>query len=409
MYDRPNCWFFSSCPPSSATTQYNKSTNLNSLKVCNKTTVNNCNHKKEQQENAGKKLHMHKTQMPTNDEIKGKSKDDEEEDVIMEEDIKKIKNHFKSATGIVVEEMEDTELIENPEHLFRKTNGKITGVRKAFSLGKKVVVTFDCEKNLNNFVHSPICSEIFGGKAKYTLTEQRTYDAFVLGINKKFYSPIVTNKQRFTNNFIEKQILEKIDDCIDVEISEGKNVLIKLIYDQKTAKITLRNEKVLADTLNRNFIRIGFEEYRICLPGYSKTKICMNCARLGHTQGNCRNEAACIKCAGSHRGDDCKARDEKCLNCNGKHRATSNKCRKTKNKRIAVRREQEERLLNKWNLKNGRLKGSMTPQMIVKELIEEEKSKLRKKVAKRLSTEMSKKIKLDVIRQFLFDENLYSP
>ena len=66
---------------------------------------------------------------------------------------------------------------------------------------------------------------------------------------------------------------------------------------KKTAKITLSNEKSLANKVNKNTIKIGFEDYKVSLPLFSKTKICMNCAKLGHSQFNCKNKVACINCA----------------------------------------------------------------------------------------------------------------
>ena len=59
-----------------------------------------------------------------------------------------------------------------------------------------------------------------------------------------------------------------------------------------------------------------------------------------------------------------------------------------RNKRKVARQEQEEKLLRKWNLKNN--EAFRSPRVVVRELIEEEKIKLRKKVTKRLAMEMSK-------------------
>lgn len=91
-----------------------------------------------------------------------------------------------------------------------------------------------------------------------------------------------------------------------MEVHEKGKVLIKIKYDKKTARITMSNEKSLAKTINKNKLKIGFDEYKLHLPLYSSTKVCMNCAELGHTQFRCKNQIACTICAGPHRHKDCK-------------------------------------------------------------------------------------------------------
>merc|ERR1711991_1265533 len=174
------------------------------------------------------------------------------------------------------------------------------------------------------------------------------------------------------------------------DVKESHNVSFKIKINKKTAKITLINEKYLAQVISKKVIPIGFDKYKICLPTFKTTKICMNCGKMGHNQYNCKNKKACVRCAEPHRYEDCKSKNERCVNCQGNHKATSFKCNKTKTKRNTIRREKGERLLRKWNIKNVMQEGKKTPQRIVWEMIDEEKNKLKKSINKKLRGQMSK-------------------
>ena len=257
-------------------------------------------------------------------------------------------------------------------------------------MGEKIIVRFIDDKELDKFIHAPEVIKLLGENAKYKLIKQDKYEAFIVGIDDRFYLPFKYVGKRYSKKFIESQILKKIKECIDVQVKEGKTVLINFKFNQKTAKITFVEEIDLARTLNKNLISIGFDEYRISPSTFKYTKICLNCGKLGHTQYSCRNETVCINCAGPHKHEECKSNAYKCVNCGGQHKTTSNECNKTKIKRNAIRRERKEKLLNKWNIKNNVMENCKTPQKVIRDLIDEEKRKLRRKINKKLMMEMSK-------------------
>merc|ERR1711991_835461 len=190
---------------------------------------------------------------------------------------------------------------------------------------------FNNVKEVDKFIRTCKGEKIFGANIKYQLLEENKHLACVFGVDKRLL--IKTNNQtyRYSNKFIEEQIKEKIEKFVDIEISEGeKNVLLKICYNKKTAKITISQEKQLAQVIHKGSIRIGFDVYKIKLPTYKATKICLNCGKIGHIKNNCGNKAACITCAGVHKYEDCKSAKEKCVNCEEEHRATSKKCLRTR-------------------------------------------------------------------------------
>ena len=314
---------------------------------------------------------------------------DEEGNTFMKE-INEYSNFKKNKpTQVLVQEFDDDELSKNPEYLYEKLESLKTKVIKAFSMEEKILIKFKNNNDLNTFIYGPYKSKIFGEKAKYTVLENKINEALIIGIDKRLNLKNSDNYIRFSNAFIEKQVMRNIENCVDVEIKEGKSVLIKFKNNKKMAKITLDQEIHLAEALSKNTVKIGFDEYRICMPVYKRTKVCKNCGRLGHSEYNCNNETRCTKCAGSHKQDDCNTKEEKCINCGGNHQTTSFKCKKTKIKRHNISREKKERMLRKWNIKNDN-EVRRTPQRVVWELIEEEKKKLRKKLSKRLMTEYNK-------------------
>ena len=305
----------------------------------------------------------------------------------MKEDQNNEHNQFSKA--VIIENFGNGKLISDPEYLFNelsKINKKIT---KAFGLGEKLIIEFEDDIELDKFTHDVRAIELFGEKATFCLLDGRKHVAFILGIDKRYYL-VDVNNQRYSDSFIKKQIRERIAKCTDIDVKESHNVSFKIKINKKTAKITLINEKYLAQVISKKVIPIGFDKYKICLPTFKTTKICMNCGKMGHNQYNCKNKKACVRCAEPHRYEDCKSKNERCVNCQGNHKATSFKCNKTKTKRNTIRREKGERLLRKWNIKNVMQEGKKTPQRIVWEMIDEEKNKLKKNINKKLRGKMSK-------------------
>nr|CAH7723728.1 unnamed protein product [Callosobruchus chinensis] len=56
---------------------------------------------------------------------------------------------------------------------------------------------------------------------------------------------------------------------------------------------------------------------------------CYRCQMFGHSQTNCTGAPRCVRCAGSHRAQECKVPDThkpKCVNCAGEHPASYGGC-----------------------------------------------------------------------------------
>nr|CAH7723735.1 unnamed protein product [Callosobruchus chinensis] len=56
---------------------------------------------------------------------------------------------------------------------------------------------------------------------------------------------------------------------------------------------------------------------------------CYRCQMFGHSQTNCTGAPRCVRCAGSHRAQECKVPDThkpKCANCAGEHPASYGGC-----------------------------------------------------------------------------------
>ncbi|XP_077546624.1 uncharacterized protein LOC144159170 isoform X2 [Haemaphysalis longicornis] len=64
---------------------------------------------------------------------------------------------------------------------------------------------------------------------------------------------------------------------------------------------------------------------------------CLNCMRFGHYARVCRAAPRCHRCAGPHRGKDCKSTVTRCCNCLEEHRATYSGCSKRRDAAFAQR------------------------------------------------------------------------
>nr|CAH7723741.1 unnamed protein product [Callosobruchus chinensis] len=56
---------------------------------------------------------------------------------------------------------------------------------------------------------------------------------------------------------------------------------------------------------------------------------CYRCQMFGHSQTNCTGAPRCVRCAGSHRAQECKVPDThkpECANCAGEHPASYGGC-----------------------------------------------------------------------------------
>jgi len=82
--------------------------------------------------------------------------------------------------------------------------------------------------------------------------------------------------------------------------------------------------KNIFDLTELFFLKIVVESYKKTGPSQ-----CHTCQRFGHGSRNCGNSPRCVKCAGSHRTNECsKPRDQTptCANCNGAHTANFRGC-----------------------------------------------------------------------------------
>ena len=71
-------------------------------------------------------------------------------------------------------------------------------------------------------------------------------------------------------------------------------------------------------------IRINDKGDVLCRPTqFGRSKIfnryhvyqCYRCLEFGHTQVICKKLQKCFKCAGNHKGSECKSTDKECVNC----------------------------------------------------------------------------------------------
>lgn len=71
-------------------------------------------------------------------------------------------------------------------------------------------------------------------------------------------------------------------------------------------------------------IRLGYTRYK----GETEMKLlqCYNCQKVGHSAFGCMAQTKCLKCAGHHKSNVCKASSLKCANCGGNHAACSRQC-----------------------------------------------------------------------------------
>lgn len=82
----------------------------------------------------------------------------------------------------------------------------------------------------------------------------------------------------------------------------------------RTAIITVPAEVYSRIRANGSKIYIGHQ----CLRVYDELNImpCYNCGRVGHSGKKCRNETACLRCAGNHQTINCDGKSTpKCVNC----------------------------------------------------------------------------------------------
>ena len=81
-------------------------------------------------------------------------KKDEEDDVVMNEEKEPLRG-IDFPKGIIIEDVQDKKLCEEPEHLFNKLTNLKYKITKAYSIGEKIVIQFLDDIELDKFRHDP--------------------------------------------------------------------------------------------------------------------------------------------------------------------------------------------------------------------------------------------------------------
>ena len=149
----------------------------------------------------------------------------------------------------------------------------------------------------------------------------------------------IFEKQDHTENKI-KGITFGIDlEITDEELkNELKRPLMQIDKVYRLKKFDKeKNEKVDTTTVILEFSNDSHIEFPTFMYlGYKKVNIkqfiphpirCLHCQSFGHIAANCRSKVKCPLCAGNHKFENCKSRDQKlCANCKQNHSAAYKGC-----------------------------------------------------------------------------------
>jgi len=91
----------------------------------------------------------------------------------------------------------DERLWKDPEYLYNRLTILGVNIKNAFAIGKKVLVIFENNGELDKYVKDPRCKQIFGGNAEYGLTDCWTHDALLLGIDNRLYIRCKDDNKRY--------------------------------------------------------------------------------------------------------------------------------------------------------------------------------------------------------------------
>jgi hypothetical protein len=84
-------------------------------------------------------------------------------------------------------------------------------------------------------------------------------------------------------------------------------------YRKNSFNIVLEINMTEKEKLLRYGIKMNWRICKVVESNYIKK--CYNCSGFGHYSSQCRNEAACNNCAGSHLSRECREKDVYCINC----------------------------------------------------------------------------------------------
>lgn len=118
-------------------------------------------------------------------------------------------------------------------------------------------------------------------------------------------------------NMDEEELEQDINNRNFADYSKGCTVLHTYYNNHKgtqTAIIEVPSDLYKHIRSNKNKVFVGYQK---CMAyDIIDVKPCYSCGRFGHKSKKCRNSATCIKCAGSHKVSECKAKEKRlCANC----------------------------------------------------------------------------------------------
>lgn len=100
---------------------------------------------------------------------------------------------------------------------------------------------------------------------------------------------------------------------------KGTSILIPIFIIKFSPLTELKN---IFNIKSLCFTKIKWEKYKNSRPAYQ----CFRCQAFGHIFINCNVSEKCVKCAGNHKSEVCKATRLICANCNQEHLASDQNC-----------------------------------------------------------------------------------
>lgn len=242
------------------------------------------------------------------------------------------------------------------------------------------IVTFSDLRNLVKQVTNNECkyTSYNNNMWKVNVNDGDTYRVVTENLNKngtqwhsyenKATRPIKVMARGLHPSCDEQEIVEDLKEK-DFQILEAKNILKKEVVENRSGeRVTVRSGMQLfmlsfhhEENIEKIFSIKSIMGIGVKIEAIKRnSKLipqCKRCQAFGHTQGYCKRNYICVKCAGRHPTKECQLKIEdkpKCVNCRGEHPASYRGCliAKTYQERKKNQRTAQQTMRNKIVVKN---------------------------------------------------------